>query len=205
MALPGTHFRFAVAVKDQYSVQDERRYIAGTLYPDSRWLTGLSREKTHNDKYLDTSFATTDFTTGWYVHLLCDYIQAHCLKDAFPEIAGLDTESGWVLTSALKVAQDMEDSRHVDMAYCLGCLVDAKAPLGEDVAGISDYYRLVRRAYGAGAPPSNDAYHMQWEKVGVAPATIDAIMSQVQRLRSDNVQWRTLTDIFSAMVSRCAY
>lgn len=202
MALPGTHFRFALAVRDRYPIQDQARYIAGTLYPDSRWLTGLAREKTHHDNHLDSAFADTDFTTGWHVHLLCDHIQSACFKKAYPHLADLDEKAGWVAASALKVAQDMEDSRQIDMTYCLGCLTHAEAPQGEDIAGVRAYYRLVRAAYGSGVPPSQGAYHTLWAQVGVPPQTIAEIMAQAKRFSSDAKGRRNLQSLFSEMVRR---
>lgn len=203
MALPGTHCRFALALKKRYPIRDEKRFIAGTLYPDSRWLTGLPREKTHKDAYLTRASAGADFTAGWRVHLLCDRIQADCFKDAFPEIDGMDTESAWVTASALKVAQDMVDSQKTDMNRCLDCLTTAEAPNGEDIEGVRAYYRLVRKTYGAGVPPSHDAYRMQWANVGVPPETIAAIMLAVERWRVDDKCRRTLSGIFATMVDRC--
>ena len=202
MALPGTHFRFALAVRDHYAIKDEVRYLAGTLYPDSRWLTGLARESTHHDDYLDRSFADTDFNTGWHVHVRCDHIQTACFRDAYPHVANRGGMDGWIGVSALKVAQDMQDSRQVDMAYCLDCLAHAETPYGEDIAGVRAYYRLVRRAYGAGAPPSQDAYHMLWARVGVPTKTVAAIMAQANQLASSAEGRQTLEDLFLEMVPR---
>ena len=202
MALPGTHFRFALAVRDRYPIANHEHYIAGTLYPDSRWLTGLSREKTHHSDYLASSFADTDFNAGWHVHLLCDHIQAVCSYEAYPQLADLDDEDAWIAASALKVAQDAEDSRQVDMGFCLGCLAYAEAPHGEDLAGVRAYYRLVREAYGAGVPPSQEAYHMLWSRVGVPSQTIAEIMAQAVRLTADEKGRHYLQGLFSEMVRR---
>ena len=202
MALPATHFRFALAMQEHYSVEDLACYIAGTLYPDSRWLTGLGRDKTHHKDFLSSTFADSDFTAGWHAHVLCDHIQTVCFKKFFPELAGLDQTSGWITASALKVAQDMEDSRQVDMTWCLDSLTHAEAPQGEELAGVQAYYRLVRETYGAGAPPSPVTYRMLWEKVGVPPRKAAAIMSQASQLSSSSKRRRSFHRLFSDMVCR---
>lgn len=42
MALEGTHIRFALDVGDKYNIKDLGKYISGTLYPDSRYITGIN-------------------------------------------------------------------------------------------------------------------------------------------------------------------
>ncbi|MFH1835317.1 MAG: hypothetical protein ABH851_03910 [Methanobacteriota archaeon] len=53
MALELTHVLFARDLKDKLNVQNEAEYYAGTVYPDSRYTTGIQRDKTHVKAPLD--------------------------------------------------------------------------------------------------------------------------------------------------------
>ena len=62
MALPATHIRFAAALCERLGVADLPAFFSGTLYPDSRWLTGVDRQRTHGRRHLDPEFPADDFT-----------------------------------------------------------------------------------------------------------------------------------------------
>ncbi len=61
MSLEATHIRFALDLKDKYRVQAIEKYISGTTYPDSRYVTKIDRGLTHNDDILTPGFAKDDF------------------------------------------------------------------------------------------------------------------------------------------------
>ncbi len=75
MSLIATHIRFAINLKDIYHVQDIEKYIAGTVYPNSRYVTKIDRKLTHNNNILRPTFTKDDFKKGWQVHQICDIVQ----------------------------------------------------------------------------------------------------------------------------------
>ena len=51
MALEATHMRFALDLKNKYQVRNIKKYIVGTIYPDSRYLSGIDRTLTHSENF----------------------------------------------------------------------------------------------------------------------------------------------------------
>lgn len=75
MSLEATHIRFALDLKDEYKIKDIKKYISGTVYPDSRYITGIDRNLTHYNDILKPEFAKDDFKKGWQVHQICGMIR----------------------------------------------------------------------------------------------------------------------------------
>lgn len=53
MALEASHIRFALDLKDKYSIQDVQKLVSGTVYPDSRYATKIDRQLTHPQDFMD--------------------------------------------------------------------------------------------------------------------------------------------------------
>ena len=68
MALQATHIKFALDLQAKYNVKNLEKYISGANYPDSRFLTGVGREKTHDLDSLE--LLDSDFKKGWHNHLI---------------------------------------------------------------------------------------------------------------------------------------
>lgn len=64
MALPATHIRFALDLAFRYAVKQLDRYVAGSLYSDGRWLTGVDRLISHDRRYAVPDFPDSDYTRG---------------------------------------------------------------------------------------------------------------------------------------------
>ena len=85
MALEATHIRLAFDLKERYGVKDVKRYIAGTIYPDSRYVAHIDRMATYPEDYLDWDLnRMDDFKKGWFVHLFADHVQYRVAKDLLP-------------------------------------------------------------------------------------------------------------------------
>jgi hypothetical protein len=111
MALPATHIRFAAAIADRFGMSDSNAYYSGTLYPDSRWVSGVARNKTHDQRFLSPDFPSDDFTRGWHVHCVCDRIQAEIHDEILGDLSMMTVNARWVRLSAAKVVQDIADRR----------------------------------------------------------------------------------------------
>ena len=199
MALPATHMRFALELAGRLPVGSHAAYLAGTLYPDSRWLTGLGREATHADVHLQRRFATTDFRLGWHVHCQCDQIQTSLLRQTFPVLDKLDDTRRWIHLSALKMIQDNGDREAVDMASGMRGLVAFETPNNEDLERIRAYYNGVRDIYAGKTQMRPKDYRRLWEMVGLASERLDAIMKEMKCLSADRENRERVHDLFPKM------
>jgi hypothetical protein len=178
LALPATHIRFAVSVADRLPVADMGAYLSGTVYPDSRWLTGVDRKQTHARRFLDPAFPSDAFTLGWHIHCVCDRIQGALYDQLLDGLALLDADARWIRISAAKVVQDMQDAALAELDKRLPLLVRAQTPNSESKDQVDAYMRLVRRAYRCQAQPTWPAYARLWLDVGLDRLKIIAIEKQ---------------------------
>lgn len=201
MALPATHIRFADAVADRFRISDRTAYFSGTLYPDSRWVTGLEREKTHSQSFLDPGFVRDDFTLGWRIHLVCDQVQQAVHEPLMGDLASLGADDRWVRLSAAKVVQDMRDAAWGGLAARIPLLTHAAAPNGEDSGGVAAYLGFVRHAYRKGTTPAWSDYAQLWTAVGLDRAWIDRIARAVAHIRDDGQRTARIEETFVPMVA----
>ncbi|BBO85278.1 hypothetical protein DSCO28_58440 [Desulfosarcina ovata subsp. sediminis] len=202
MALSATHLRFAAVLLRWLPVTDRPAYFSGTLYPDSRWVSGLAREKTHADRFLNPDFAVDDFSLGWHVHCVCDRIQGQIHQDLLGDLSMLTDSERWVRLSAAKVIQDGFDAAKGDLAQQLALLVDGLAPNGEPPGSVADYFGFVRRAYRGCTARTPADYARLWADVGLDPTMITRIEDAVACMQANPVLVDALVASFDRMVSR---
>lgn len=200
MALPATHIRFAEMVAADLGVTDRGAYFTGTLYPDSRWLTGLDRERTHADQILDPAFASDAFSLGWHIHCVCDRIQGTLFDQLLDGLEALDGHARWVRLAAAKVVQDRHDAGCIDLKSRLRLLTPPQAPNGESADRLWAYLQLVRRAYCAATAPDWQLYASLWEAVKLDRQVIGAIKRQLADIQADGRLVQRIRDLFDRMV-----
>lgn len=168
MALEGTHIRFAVDTQDFFEVSDIVKYIAGSIYPDSRYPTGIDRALTHDDSQMQQSFwKDDDFRKGWAAHLLYDKIQydvhtewfKDILKENNPQMSGKDD---WIVRTALKILQDIDDIGQFDIKKHLGSLRYIETPNGEAKEAIQKYNQLFIDIYSKAPNISIEDLEKMW-------------------------------------------
>jgi hypothetical protein len=199
MALPATHIRFALDLIDHLPVASRQAYLSGTLYPDSRWLTGLGREATHADIHLQRRFATSDFRWGWHVHCRCDQIQSGLMQESFPESVEYDEGRRWVYGSALKMLQDNADLPAVDMGRAMKGLTAVETPHNEDPERINAYYDGVRDIYAGKRQMGPEDYRRLWRMVGLSSERLDAIMDDTAHIVANRERMERIQDLFPRM------
>lgn len=201
MALPGTHLRFALDLAPRYTVGDVGQLLSGTVYPDSRWLTGVDRESTHGAACLSADFPRSDFTLGWHLHCLCDTVQQPLHEKLLPD-AGADGENArWIRHTAAKVVQDMHDLSRFDLPPLLPALDHVETPLGEDAAGVRRFNALLQTVYAAGAAISLDDYRRLWLAVGLSPAVTGQVMTATRELLEQPGRVRAIRGAYAAMLA----
>ncbi|BBO68523.1 hypothetical protein DSCA_24530 [Desulfosarcina alkanivorans] len=201
MALPATHIRFALSVANGLPAEQMGAYLSGTLYPDSRWLTGVHRRKTHARRFLDPAFPSDAFTLGWHVHCVCDRIQRTLFDRLLGGPAQLDADARWIRASAAKVIQDMQDAAAAELDERLPLLVHAQTPNSESKDRVTAYLDLVRRAYRGQTRPAWPVYARLWGDVGLDRLKITAIEKQVLQFLADRPMATRIKTAFGRMAA----
>lgn len=200
MAMPATHIRFAATLAQRLDIQDRTAYISGTIYPDSRWTTGIDRKKTHDQRFLDPNFPSDDFTMGWHVHCRCDYDQGGIFKQLLGDLSDLSLEDRWVRFAAAKTIQDMNDAVADRVFENLWLLTNKTTPNGEDRKAVMAFYHIIQRVYGKKEPVRMSDYVRLWTAVGFDEQRIQKIEKQVERILVDHQLVGRLMGVFDRMI-----
>ncbi len=204
MSLEATHIRFALDLKEKYQVQDIEKYVSGTIYPDSRYVTKIDRELTHNEDILKPEFAKDDFKKGWQVHQICDLMQNKMKKRALPEpfsekYNGYD-EQRWVVSTAMKIIQDMNDMQQFPIQDYLKYLEYAQNPNGEEIGEVKKYNQIMVDLYrGKKTTTLEDNYRM-WLALGVDEELGLKIKSKTEELLKDIKLVKKIEDVYFDMI-----
>ncbi len=188
MALEATHIRFALDMQEKYKPTDVGKYVAGAIYPDSRYVTGIDRHLTHLEEGDREKLLQSDFGKGWHAHLVCDDVQYEVTKELFPEVFEVKMghgSEGWVKHSALKVLQDVDDVRQFDLRSFLPFLEHSENPNGEDATKLQAYNRMFALMYAGGTIPTLNEYYEMWRKWGIGDDLAGQIIRQVETYATD--------------------
>lgn len=201
MALEATHIRFALDLKDALDVVDVNAYVSGSVYPDSRYVTGIDRLATNPKDYLiDPMFRSSDFHRGWLTHLLADDVQGKCMKVTLPETFEGDGQESWIKRTAIKILQDIEDVQKFDIAQYLPGLVYVENPNGEDLNILRGYNQIFPTMY---AHPDMVTLQTEWEiwrQFGIGDELANKVKVQAEEYRRDSAVIREVGKLYDAMV-----
>ncbi len=191
MALAATHLRFAHEMFHVLRVKDPSAYYSGTLYPDSRYLTGIKRKLTHEDSFLFEKkvLQMSDFHKGWWMHLVCDDLQYSAFRFYLrhtdidlPQKNKVTSENTKFLTStALKILQDRDDYEKFEVKACLAYVTNFSNPNAEWPDKIEEYYDIIKALYRK-QPTLSDYMIDLWDKLKVSNANLLAIHDETKRL-----------------------
>lgn len=204
MAFQATHIRFALDVKNKYRVKDIKKYVVGTIYPDSRYITGIDRLLTHPTDYLDWHWDTADdFKKGWLVHLLADKIQWLVTKEVLPQVSEGATGQGsevWVKHTAIKILQDLNDVRKFDIKQYLPYLEYTETPNGEDFEKVKKYNQILSKTYGEPAQTNINSYYEMSREFGIVDELATKISIQVEQYSKDMTVMAVVREIYQKML-----
>jgi hypothetical protein len=205
MALEATHIRFALELKDEYKITDIPRYVAGTVYPDSRYVTKIDRNLTHPEDYASWDLEQADdFRKGWYVHLLCDRIQWRVLNQitpfAFQGTTGPGSEQ-WINGTALKILLDMDDVRKFDIKSVLPFLDHLETPNHEDPDKMSHYHRIIKKLYADPDDMNITKYQEMWKGFGISDELGSRVKTQTESYAQDGRVTPQIERLFAEMLS----
>lgn len=206
MALEATHIRFALDLKDKYRISEIEKYIAGTIYPDSRYVTGIERSLTHPADYSEwRSESLSDFKKGWMIHLLVDKMQWRVTKERLPEVfegkAGQGSEV-WIKHTAIKILQDIDDVNKFDIRPYLSVFEYAENPNGENIDVIRKYNKIFFAMYAEPSKVDIDSCYWMWKEFGIEEALASKIKAQAESYMNDRNVMTQVKEIYQDVLDR---
>ena len=206
MALEATHIRFALDLKDKYGVQNVERYVAGAIYPDSRYVTEVDRLATHPEDYMEWDMnRINDFRKGWFAHLLADNIQWDITKEFLPQVFdGSQGQGGerWIKHTAIKILQDLDDVRKFDIKQYLPFLLHVENPNGEDIKTVERYNQIFPKMYADPEKVNVDSCYEMWKEFGIDDELAMKVKLQAEEYSRDNTVMDAVVKIYPEMLKR---
>ncbi|MFA7278424.1 MAG: hypothetical protein WC101_05620 [Candidatus Gracilibacteria bacterium] len=205
MALEATHIRFSLDLKDHYKITDLKKYVVGTIYPDSRFTTGVDRKITHPEDFLNNNFfIATDFQKGWFSHLLCDKLQAEVFMEDFSDVllvvpAG---EERWIRQTALKILADMDDVMKFDIQNFLPLLEHGENPNNEDITKILDFNKIFQDMYSDLSKLSIESYYSMWNKLRIDQVLAEKVRKTAEGYGNNKNIMERIPGAYSEMIRR---
>lgn len=201
MALVVTHIKLAVDLEKQLQVKDIKRYIAGTVYPDSRYVTGIARELTHPSGFLNWSWwELDDFKKGWFAHLIVDEAQWRFTKAELPQVLAGEVRPGneyWIKYSAFKILQDLEVLKKFDVTPYLPYLKLVENPNSEDLFKLKQHNEMFISMYANQAAVDIKVSLKMWEKLGVDENLVTKMGQWVQQYLNDRKMMFIISESYS--------
>lgn len=198
MALEGTHIRLALDVQDLYEIEDLGRYLSGTIYPDSRYVTKSERSLTHSDKYLQKEFATDDFRRGWQAHLRYDEIQNDMIADLVnpskKEIS--QNDDMWVNATAIKILQEINDIENFEVGKYLASVKMHDNPNKESMEKLESYCGFLKNFYGKSAKSNPEDYREVFYFFGIPEEVGNKVLLKCKEFGSDPLMIEKIAGIY---------
>jgi len=197
-----THTKLAVSLKDSLGILNMSEYISGTNYPDSHYMTGVSRELTHpygEIKKLQDDLS--DFKKGWAIHLLADEIWFEVAKERFPKITE-DENQLWYHISAIKGIEDLLDVKKFEMTEYLKYFDYIETPNGEDPKMLRGFYLLIRGIYEADYQDSLKLRFDLLKKFNIPEESIKRLKLKVEEYENDEKAMVKIGGLFDIVLQR---
>lgn len=205
MAFEMTHLRFAMDLAPQLDIKDLPSYLAGTIYPDSRYVTGIQRDLTHGQGVPEDPFADglDDFHKGWATHILYDHEGIQKYKDLSPwperKIVGFGEE--WIFTTAVKLVEDFlsYDTMAVTREMIEG--LTPPAPLNLDDPGLlASYYQDNKTIYQS--RPTLEDYRRIMHGWHIEDKIIDQLMAKTKEFQKDKNVVEKISRIYPEILAQ---
>ena len=147
MAFTATHLRHALDMADQAGVDSFEDLMWGSIYPDSRYLTGVDRKRTHkNPRWRMQNFISlSSFEKGIALHEFYDTQskkKLSSLSRSAPGKLAAFTEK-WKYQTALKFIEDQQS---------LDVLGDAVVSVLQDLTDLQRYRDSLITFYSGNVP-----------------------------------------------------
>lgn len=146
MAAPVGHIFCALLLLDSgYAVQDKNAFLAGTSFPDIRYISSLSRAHTHELKssnLFELLDIPSSFEAGRRFHVFVDIERERYMKekDAYRFVQDAPYKTHW-----LKIIEDriIRDQIKIDAKKIFGRIYDEERAFLPDEKRIADWHRIL--------------------------------------------------------------
>ncbi len=147
-----SHVRFSSEIKKDLDVSCDKKYYQGVIYPDSRVITNIERNKTHDEKFTKRSFFDgDDFKKGWASHVIYDIVHNKVMEEMFGDLFKKEDylSNGYSSISrfAIKILHDIEDAKEFNFCEILPIAEYEFAPVGEDLTLLNKYREILYDSY----------------------------------------------------------
>lgn len=204
MSLEATHIRFALNLLEENKVKDINQYISGAIYPDSRYVTGIKRELTHDDSFLLPEFASDDFKKGWQAHQICDLVFGAVLRKSFSDLVYVDYDphykQEWILSTAIKIIQDIDDMQSFDTQRYIDCLSYVNNPNNENLEEIANYNKMMIDLYNNKKKTDLEGYIDMWLALCPEIEICDQLREKTQKFLDNPEIVARIKTIYPAMI-----
>jgi hypothetical protein len=202
MAMELTHVRFAHDLKEVLKVTDENAYYCGAIYPDSRYVTGMCRDKTHGNSMTRDPFTSglTDFEKGWSTHLLYDRKASSLYRALTPEPDRVPegTDEQWVLVSAIKLLEDIESYECSPESAKIICALEYEsAPQNEEMDVLHEYAAIQQKLYQT---KPGDAEYKELFDYALSKDLREKIMRTAKQYQEDLEAMNSLRSIYKTVL-----
>lgn len=180
--MQATHIRFALRLAQDLEIESMGRYLAGAIYPDSRYVTGVPRHITHPyDTHLDPhKDGFSDFEKGWSTHLLYDSLQGRHLKDIFDIDKIVGQNEDWIKITAAKFLEEEISVQQHEVIYAFS---NIHPPTHEDIGehDVTHWYDLQKAFYSAGPTSLEDFHDLVKHSPGFPKNDIFTVAKELQQ------------------------
>jgi hypothetical protein len=183
MSLEATHLRFSLMVKEDLGILDLEKYVAGVVYPDTRYLSGIKRGLTHDLDHFAGRSDLTDFEKGWLSHIIGDKIFKEVTEDKFGDLVLFEEfEERWSVITAIKIIQDIEDFLRFDIQGILPYLDYYELHFREDERKVIEYNHIIQTMYRGKTKLTVEDCLWLWEKLGMTRGEIARLKKKLVEL-----------------------
>lgn len=203
MALEATHIRYALDIQDKLGVVNLEHYISGTLYPDSRYISAVSRDLTHPEELLNKDPAMlTDFQKGWLAHLVCDNAMRQVTRNELPEVfTEPDNKDTWVRLTALKILQDIDDAQQFPLKNYLPYFDYAENPNGENLSEVLQFNKIFQILYVEPKKLEILSYNIMLEESHIEQKLATEVIKQTQSYQTNKRVMSFIQTCYQKMLS----
>lgn len=203
MAMEATHVLFARDLQKDLSIEDPVAFFTGCIYPDSRYVTRVSRDLTHGIGTPQDPFAKglSDFEKGWATHFLYDRLEGRRMRELLEGDPDTSREA-LISMTAMKLLEDQQsyDRLGNEAERIFKTMRIDVSPKGENVDAIRAYIEMNTELYAR--RPELDDYRRFFQKFIPLPEYGEQVIREAQRLSDRAEVKRAILAIYDESLKR---
>jgi hypothetical protein len=203
MALEATHIRFALDLMPRLKVKNIDHYLAGSIYPDSRYTTGIHRNLTHKEPAPNNPFQEdlSDFQKGWATHIYYDEHGLPKYKQLSPwpnqRVSGFGDL--WIFITAEKLIEDLRSYEFIkNQSTLIQNIQTPEPPNKEDPKLLEKYYQENKLLYSK--PPNFQSYFSQFKSLGLDEDLINKVINKTKEFQADPEMQEKIEEIYDRVI-----